>query len=103
MSDLPKITQLRQLSNGAQWRNPSARKHDLILWAASRLEKLEAILEDVRVEENDFVLVDEMRKSRERLRRVVGVDGYDLDLITWAVERIEKLQAALNSKEENDV
>lgn len=46
-------------------------------------------------DDDDFVLVDEMRKSRERLRAVVGVDGYDLDLITWAAERIEELEKNL--------
>lgn len=46
-------------------------------------------------DDDEFVLIDELRACRERLRRVVGVDGFDIDLISWSVERIEKLEKIL--------
>jgi hypothetical protein len=44
-------------------------------------------------DDDDFILVDELRIQREKLRAVVGIDEYVIDLITWACERIEKLEA----------
>jgi hypothetical protein len=46
-SDRPKIVQLRALQNSAQWRNPSARKANLIIWAADRIEELEATITQI--------------------------------------------------------
>jgi hypothetical protein len=37
----------------------------------------------------------DLREAREQLRSVVGVDDYHLDRMTWAAERIDVLEGAL--------